>query len=318
MARPTIFTFWEPRGAVPAYLELCRATWDRHGGGGEVVMLDHSNLEEHIGAGVLDLAALRRLSLSSQKDAVLVAVLHARGGLFLDMDTIVCGDLAPIMSRLRHAEMTKFGPHLGVVAARAGGVLTGLWLDEVRAALRRVAAGEVAAPPAWDFIGYRTLERALATLKERAPHRRLVRSTAFGRALWRRFASRKPVGRSASLLRRLPRRVEWELTKRHLARHLAILDRKISIAENGHTGHGGTGRGEQFVHFWLDSDAAVDRVIRPGVNLVQLHNSWLPDWYLRLSREEVLAHPGRLTAVLRHLLDAPPQSRNAPGITQSP
>jgi hypothetical protein len=313
-----IFTFWEPRGSVPAYLELCRATWNGHLGGSEVVVLDYTNLEQYAGAGVLDLAALRQLPLPSQKDAIMVAVLHAQGGLFLDMDTIVCGDLVPIMARLRRAELVKFGPHLGVVAARAGGALTGLWLAEVRETLRSVATGEVALPVEWDVIGYRTLDRALATLKGRAPHRRLVRSTAIGRVLWRHLASRKPPpGRSAPLLRRLPRRIEWELTKRHLARHLTILDRKISIAENGHQGHGTTDKAGQFVHFWLDGDAAVDRVLRPGVDLVQLHNSWMPDRFLGLSREEVLDHPGRLAAVLRHLLDAAPRGRNGPGTTQA-
>lgn len=32
-----VFTYWEPRGAVTPYLELCRETWDRSLAGAEIV-----------------------------------------------------------------------------------------------------------------------------------------------------------------------------------------------------------------------------------------------------------------------------------------
>ncbi len=35
-----VFTFWEPRGAVTPWLQLCRDTWHRGVVGAEIVTLD--------------------------------------------------------------------------------------------------------------------------------------------------------------------------------------------------------------------------------------------------------------------------------------
>ena len=75
-----IFTFWEPRGKVTPYLELCRETWERALPDYEILVLDYSNLDEYVGEGTLDLGALRQVGLPLQKDAVVAAVLNRHGG----------------------------------------------------------------------------------------------------------------------------------------------------------------------------------------------------------------------------------------------
>jgi len=45
MSERRIFTFWEPKGSMPAYLQLCRETWLRNSPGRSVVELNHDNLE---------------------------------------------------------------------------------------------------------------------------------------------------------------------------------------------------------------------------------------------------------------------------------
>ncbi len=54
-AMTTIFTFWEPRGALVPYLALCMKTWERAFRAHDVVVLDHANLGRHLGEDVLDL-----------------------------------------------------------------------------------------------------------------------------------------------------------------------------------------------------------------------------------------------------------------------
>jgi len=52
--RPRVFTFWEPRGQMTPYLQLCRETWDKSLTDCEIVVLDYSNLADYIGTGTLD------------------------------------------------------------------------------------------------------------------------------------------------------------------------------------------------------------------------------------------------------------------------
>ena len=41
-----LFTFWEPKEKMPAYIRLCMQTWKKFLPECEVVLLDYSNLEE--------------------------------------------------------------------------------------------------------------------------------------------------------------------------------------------------------------------------------------------------------------------------------
>ena len=44
-----IFTFWEPKSKMPAYVSLCIETWRKFLPEYEIVVLDYSNLEEYLG-----------------------------------------------------------------------------------------------------------------------------------------------------------------------------------------------------------------------------------------------------------------------------
>lgn len=74
-----IFTFWE--GKMPAYIELCLATW-KH----PFVVLNYKNLNKYTD---LDIETVRRFTLPQIADAVRVHVLRDQGGYWLDADTIM-------------------------------------------------------------------------------------------------------------------------------------------------------------------------------------------------------------------------------------
>ena len=298
------FTFWEPRGAVTPWLQLCRDTWRRGLPSAEVVTLDYANLDEYLPPGTLDIATLRRFPLMSVKDAIMVAILHRHGGMFIDMDTLIVDDVAPVLRTLDRSALLNFGGNLSFVGGRAGAPVLALWLERVRERIAMAAAGRIDAATAdFSFIAYLPLDEVYAHLRERALHRRLIRGTAAGRKFWEQVARIKPPpGKRGSLLRRLPRRIEWELTRRSIARHMVQLDTGGFFAELQADRDLTLDRVAQYRRFWYDTETPVETVVRPGVRIVGLHNSWTPPWYAALSREEVLAHDSLLSRTLRRLL----------------
>lgn len=96
-----VYTYWESKGNIPAYLQLCMQTWKKSIPDLEIVVINHSNWAEFVG-DVYDLNKLKEFSLPMQSDAVSAAVLAKRGGMFIDIDSIITkdffsefGDLAP-------------------------------------------------------------------------------------------------------------------------------------------------------------------------------------------------------------------------------
>jgi hypothetical protein len=295
---------------VTPYLQLCRETWDRSLGGAEIVTLDLVNLEEHIGAGALDLDALSRLPKMSQKDAAMVAVLHRHGGVFLDMDTLLAGDLTSMVGWLARTGVVSFGSHVAAIAARPGTELLGLWLAIIQANIARVASGEVdPAAVRWDYLGNAPLNDALQELGARSFPRRLVRrrsgvgtsrfchSDAATQPQPAAAAAAGPVAtpRWKDLARRIDRAL-W------MGPHRKLLDRRGFIAELGKHGAEGLDPMSLYRRFWFEGDGTIEDVFRPGVDVVALHNSWTPNWYQALTRDEVLAHDCLLSRSLAYLL----------------
>ncbi|MCW5716530.1 MAG: hypothetical protein KIS68_01745 [Bauldia sp.] len=303
-ARPPIFTFWEPRGAVLPYLQLCRETWRRGLFDSEVITLDYANVDDYVEPGTLDMPTLKRLSLPLQKDAVMIAVLLRHGGLFLDMDTLVVRDISPVIHTLDRTEMFCFGGNISVVGGRRGAPILQLWLENIQRRLALVANSDVSlADVTWNFLGNLPLDEARAALHQRTAHRRIVRSAAPGRWLWDRIAATKPPpGTRGSLLRRLPRRLEFELSQRSAARHWLFLDRKGFYPELAHARAPDDDRTKIYRDFWFSEDIPVEAALNSGTAILGLHNSMTPPAYANLSRGNVLAHPSLLSRTIRHLL----------------
>ena len=78
-----IFTFWE--GPKPAYIDLCMQTWLF-----EFVELNYGNLHKYTD---LPMDLVKQYPLQQVSDIVRVHALRDNGGVWLDADTIVLGDL---------------------------------------------------------------------------------------------------------------------------------------------------------------------------------------------------------------------------------
>jgi hypothetical protein len=291
--RPRIFTFWEPRGAITPYLELCRETWARGISGYEVVTLDYANLAEYVGAGTVDLEPLRMVPLSVQKDAIMVAVLYRHGGLFMDLDTIVVRDLAPVIARLDDAPIVTFGRHLAFTGARRGDPVVAEWLEAVQRNLGRLREGSVSAAEApWSFLGNMPLDDVMRARRDRRfPFNVLSRLREAPPTDWRARRTRAGalVNRIDAVADRAAPGAPWRR-----------LDRTTFLPELIGVRHARRRMHERYLGFWFEP-GDVASAIRRDTTVVALHNSWTPDWYRALTRDEVLAHDCRLSAVLRHL-----------------
>ena len=85
-----VYTFWEPREKIPYYLQLCMETWKKFLPNATIVVLDCKNIGEFI-----DVRELGKKLFSFGfpfmliVDAIRVELLAKRGGVWLDVDTII-------------------------------------------------------------------------------------------------------------------------------------------------------------------------------------------------------------------------------------
>jgi hypothetical protein len=294
-----IFCFWEPQGAITPYLELCLRTWERNAPGYEIVRLDHSNLDRYVPAGTYDMPTLTRLDLALQKDAIMVAVLQEHGGIFMDVDTLVTKDLAPIVQGLARTEAIMFDSHVAFIAARPGARLLTCWLKSVQKRLARLNQADPPLP-GWDYIGNRGLEDAMvdligASLLGRA-YDGIVRTQAtwprWARSAWQSVPGRIWARRIDVLLRTTHRESLMRLDRR---RHAFIAESRFFKDQKAD-------RRQQYLEFWFVERSNAKIAFPSNQRLIALHNSWTPEWYKQLTIEEVLAHPCLLSRTIRDIL----------------
>jgi hypothetical protein len=299
MNNKRIFYFWEPPETMPAYLKLCMKTWERSLAGYEIAAVNFANLDRYIRPGTYDLFALKKLPLGVLKDAILAAVLCEHGGVFMDVDTIATGDIAPILAKLGRAEMVLFDIHLGFAAARPGANVLRQWLPKAQRRLIVLSEADELAPDC-DYVGNAPLAEVMEDMASASVfgrvyerlRRREERWPAIARALWDRAIEPVWARRKGLFFRTVYRK------------YLTMLDRKKYgfMAELAHYGTNGVGHIDDYRRFWFEENIDVDRVFRPKQTVIGLHNSWTPDWYKALSEKEVLENNCLLSKTLRHVL----------------
>ena len=133
-----IFTFWEPKGNIPAYLKLCMKTWEKFIPDSEIVILDYSNIRSFIDIDLYGPELFGgNYSLPQIADAVRCMLLEQYGGLWMDLDTIILSK-----EFIKYFNDSKdvifFGDslnrtvHIGIINAIAHSSLMKLWVDGVK------------------------------------------------------------------------------------------------------------------------------------------------------------------------------------------
>ncbi len=280
MAEHHIFTFWEPHGALLPYLDLCRQTWSRHLAAFEIALIDYGNLAEYLEPGTYEIPLLQTFPIHVQKDAVMVAVLRRHGGVFMDLDTLVLGDVSPLLHSLATSEVVLFDSHLAFVAARPQARILSLWEEAIQRRLAELRqSGGSGNGASWNTLGNSLLSAAMDDV---------ARSTW----PWLKVPQRLAYRRQRFLFRTVCRKYLCSLSRRAYG----------FIAEANHYGRDDGDPAAAYRRFWFEESLTPEVVLRPGRMIVGLHNSWTPDWYKQLSAQEVLAHSCLLSRTLRCLL----------------
>jgi len=147
-----IYTFWEPKGSIPAYLRLCMQTWKTNAPDFEITVLDHNDILPFLSRAELPADPIMQLPLQIQKDAIQAAVLLNDGGFFMDVDMIILNTLQPVFEFLEQSEAVLFSNHLAFIAARPGAAVIDRSTEAIREKLEGVDAKTLAQAP-WDFVG---------------------------------------------------------------------------------------------------------------------------------------------------------------------
>ena len=301
MNQRRIFYFWEPEGSMPAYLKLCLRTWQVHLPTYDIVGLNYSNLDQYIRRGTYDMPTLRRVRLALQKDAVMVAVLRDHGGIFMDVDTLVTRDIAPITGKLVHTDLVMFGNHMAFLAARPRCYVLTRWVERISERLERL--NQPTPPtPEWHYLGNSGLAEVQNEMIAETFIGKAYEAITSTRASWPSLAN--------ALWRRLPERI-WARRRGLFFRtifrkYLTSLDRRKYgfIAEGRYFGKARGNPKDEYLTFWFEDRQETGRAFLDQQRLIGLHNSWTPEWYKDLSEEQVLEHPCLLSRTIQRVLGA--------------
>ncbi|MCQ2739526.1 MAG: capsular polysaccharide synthesis protein [bacterium] len=126
-----IFTFWEPKENMPAYLKLCLKTWEQNLKDYEIVILDYSNIKDYIGNDFYDKSLYAKFSLAKQADAIRAAVLYLHGGIWLDVDTVLTANALDVLSKIE-SDFVLLDYHVGFIKAEKESKILNFWTQEAR------------------------------------------------------------------------------------------------------------------------------------------------------------------------------------------
>lgn len=258
-----LFTFWEPKEKMPAYIRLCMQTWKKFLPECEVVLLDYSNLEEWLGKDVYDEILFRDFSLPKQADAIRCALLKKYGGLWLDADTILTSPQVKDYLMI-DSELVMISKHLAFIKANNNSKIIADWYNQIQYNLKfykdvkyqNNAVQKILHPRRyrrvenWDYLGNDILHKMLKTKNKK------------------KFFSIDRMEINA-----LP-----ELNNK----------KNDNLVEN-------------YQNFYFENDYSQD-VIKNTKGIILLHNSWTPQQFLEMNEEEFLSRNNTLSNVLKTVL----------------
>lgn len=293
------------------YLKLCIKTWEKNLPDYEIIILDYSNIDQYLPEGTYDMSVLKGLSLAKQKDAIMVGVLKEHGGVFLDADTLVTGDITPMLELLKETEVVIFGYHVAFMLSTPGARLLDLWQAVIQERLKRVVQDGNEDLP-WDYLSNDAMAEAMDALiikqsgyyarqkkmedKIIGAYRKVTRNEAMlnaGLKMWINRIGNALAGRQRAFYFR-----------NALKQYLIMLNRKEHgfIAEAVYSPSRIVHPMDKYNKFWFDDEIDIKNVFTPNQKIIGLHHSWTPQWYKDLSEKDVLENQSLLSRTIKHLL----------------
>ena len=267
-----IWTFWEPKTALPGYIQLCLKTWKIGIPNGEVVVLDYENLGAYLTKEEQDAVLLRTMSLPMQADCIRCAVLKKYGGIWLDADTIFTKMLderftqadVSIVARIRDGKIFNYGAFICALRPEAKFICD--WHTQL---VERMAKAR-----RWrgSFFYWLFCHRAWRQMR---------------RWNYCMNAMIDPLAAVAD------------------AKDYVYLPQETVNAlpeERLMTSEGDAEFWQVYQDFWFRPGDPAE-ALKDNAGLIMLHNSWTPSEYRAMSAADFLKTPTRLAALLRQLLE---------------
>ena len=130
-----IFTFWEPRGKIPGYLQLCIQTWRKYLPEYQIKVMDYKKSKIFLGEKLFDSIICKNMSLPIQADAIRVALLAKFGGIWMDTDIIIIN--GNFINNLKKYEISMIGDdiikiqNIGFIYASYNSSILDYWLKMI-------------------------------------------------------------------------------------------------------------------------------------------------------------------------------------------
>ena len=257
-----IFTFWEPKESIPGYLELCLESWQNFLPDYEIVILDYSNLSKWLGENYYPDFLYRNFSLPIQSDAIRCAILKKYGGVWMDVDTIIT---KPDIKKIMetNADFAIIAPHICFICAKANSNILNKWEKRIK---KRI-----------EFANKALKNKLLLKYIYPKLYKRVTNWSYLGNDILNRLIN-QPETNCLKLNRdELHAMPEFE--------HAGSFKKPVKIYQK----------------FYFESEHS-DFVLRENKGIILLHNSWTPEKYKAMTKEEFLKTNNTLAQILKNTL----------------
>lgn len=269
MNKKRIFTFWEPKTNLPAYLKLCMQTWQKFLPEYEVVVLDYSNLDDWLGKDFFDKSLFKNFSLPKQADAIRCALLKKYGGIWMDCDTIITSEKVRDFLNLE-SNFILIGYHVAFICADKKSFVLKHWLKGVQSRIQLYKQ--------YNALWTRICSKLKSPREYRKKRDELNNWDFLGNGIL------------SGVL---------EEAKKHTGEFLSIDKKKYNIFPE--LTEYGTISLEVYRQFYFENDFS-DKVMKNDPGIILLHNSWTPYEYLKMSEKEFFSKNNTMSNLLKKIL----------------
>ncbi len=271
MQNKRIFTFWEPADKLPEYLQLCMMTWEKFLPEYEIVILDYKNLDNWLGKNYFDKTLYEKFSLPKQADAIRCAILKKYGGIWFDVDTIVTSeDINQLFDIAPPPELTLVGKRIPVIFAKQNARILVKWENGIKKHIEIVKqnTNNIFNKIKLLFFNYKLFKK-------------IRKWDYLGDAILK------------SLLINQPKEILYSIN---------FKKNKIYPEKNWAKEKGIIARPEEeYRKFYFEGEYS-EYALKDTKGLICLHNSWTPEKYRLMQKEEFLGQNITLSKLLNKIL----------------
>lgn len=288
--KPKIFTFWEPKENIPAYIQLCMQTWKKFLPEYEIIIVDYSNIDKYLGKNFYDNILYKDFPLSILSDTIKCALLKIYGGIWFDADTIITSSEVKKYLNIS-SDFVLIGQHLAFIKATKNSYILNKWSEEIKYRIEF-------------YKNQKYNKNKLKSKIQRFLHPRIFTKMSkwdyLGNSVLIKYLIPAII---FNVLEKLNISFLYKLFKKK--NKVFIIDRiKINalpeITGKGHLSQENLMK--NYKNFYFENDYSKE-VINNTKGIILLHNSWTPEKYKEMNEEEFLNQNNTLSNTLKTILN---------------